>query len=110
MIEKITNTGVYFLNGELSNKYFMDFFYEEEKFVHVEQAFMWKKAMYFKDSYTAGLILKRTNPKVIYDLGRNVKFFGVMIGDDRNQILQQSKIILHPARSKRGFAGSQRNS
>lgn len=27
----------------------------------------------------------------------NVEFLGVMIGDDRNKILQKSKIILHPA-------------
>ena len=32
-----------------------------------------------------------------YNLEGNVKFLGVMIGDDRNKVLQQSKIILHPA-------------
>jgi len=30
-------------------------------------------------------------------LKNNVEFLGVMIGDDRNKILQKSKIILHPA-------------
>lgn len=30
-------------------------------------------------------------------LKKNVEFLGVMIGDDRNKILQKSKIILHPA-------------
>lgn len=32
-----------------------------------------------------------------YGLEKNVQFMGVMIGDDRNQVLQQSRIILHPA-------------
>lgn len=32
-----------------------------------------------------------------YSLEQNINFMGVMIGDDRNKILQQSKIILHPA-------------
>jgi len=32
-----------------------------------------------------------------YNLGKNIKFLGVKLGDDRNRILQQSKIILHPA-------------
>lgn len=32
-----------------------------------------------------------------HKIEKNVKFLGVMIGDDRNQVLQQSKIILHPA-------------
>lgn len=32
-----------------------------------------------------------------YQLGKNIEFLGVMLGDDRNKILQQSKIILHPA-------------
>lgn len=32
-----------------------------------------------------------------YSLEQNVNFMGVMISDDRNKILQQSKIILHPA-------------
>jgi len=32
-----------------------------------------------------------------YNLQGNIKFLGVMLGDDRNKILQQSKIILHPA-------------
>lgn len=32
-----------------------------------------------------------------YKLEKNVSFLGVMIGDDRNRILQQSRVILHPA-------------
>lgn len=32
-----------------------------------------------------------------YKLEKNISFLGVMIGDDRNRILQQSRIILHPA-------------
>lgn len=32
-----------------------------------------------------------------FKLEKNIKFLGVMIGDDRNRILQQSKIVLHPA-------------
>lgn len=32
-----------------------------------------------------------------YGLEGNVKFFGVMIGDDRNKVLQRSRVILHPA-------------
>jgi len=32
-----------------------------------------------------------------YNLEGNVKFLGVMLGDDRNRVLQQSQIILHPA-------------
>ena len=32
-----------------------------------------------------------------YKLEENVKFLGAMINNDRNKVLQQSKIILHPA-------------
>lgn len=32
-----------------------------------------------------------------YGLGEKVRLLGVMLSDDRNKILQQSKIILHPA-------------
>ena len=32
-----------------------------------------------------------------YNLEKNIKFLGVMLGDKRNKVLQQSKIILHPA-------------
>lgn len=34
---------------------------------------------------------------VKYSLDENVNFFGPLIGDDRNIILQQSRIVLHPA-------------
>lgn len=32
-----------------------------------------------------------------YNLARNIIFFGIMRGDDRNIVLQKSKIILHPS-------------
>lgn len=72
-MEKVTDTHVYFWNGELSNKYQKaPFDYKGKRFQNSEQAFMWEKAMQFGDDHTANLILERSNPKVIYDLGKVV--------------------------------------
>jgi len=74
-MEKITDNAIYFLGGELSNKHIASFTHKGETFAHAEQAFMWAKAKYFDDEQSASMILKRTNPKVIYDLGKSIENF-----------------------------------
>jgi glycosyltransferase involved in cell wall biosynthesis len=32
-----------------------------------------------------------------YKLEKNIKFLGIMLGDDKHRVFQQSKVILHPA-------------
>lgn len=44
-----TKTHIYFWNGVFSNFYLIEFEYKGYTFACTEQAFMWEKAMYFKD-------------------------------------------------------------
>jgi ribA/ribD-fused uncharacterized protein len=77
-MERITNTHIYFWNGELSNWYYCNFKYKGHLFSNSEQAFMWEKAMYFGDILTAEEILNEPNPRRNKQLGREVKNFDVM--------------------------------
>ena len=62
-------------NGYLSNFYPVEFKMDGETFISSEQAFMFKKAIYFKDNHNASLILKARTPKEAKALGRKVRNF-----------------------------------
>ena len=62
-------------NGYLSNFYPVEFKMDGETFISSEQAFMFKKAIYFKDNHNASLILKAHTPKEAKALGRKVRNF-----------------------------------
>ena len=62
-------------NGYLSNFYPVEFKMDGKTFTSSEQAFMFKKAIYFKDNHNASLILKARTPKEAKALGRKVRNF-----------------------------------
>lgn len=72
---RITDTHVFFWKSIFSNWYSCIFMYNNKRFNNSEQAFMWEKAMYFKDNENATAILKETNPQYAKKLGRKVKGF-----------------------------------
>ena len=78
-MERITNTHIYFWNGELSNWFYCNFKYKGHSFKNSEQAFMWEKAMHFGDILTAEEILKEPNPRRNKQLGKEVKNFDTNI-------------------------------
>ena len=63
------------VNGYLSNFYPVEFKMDGKTFTSSEQAFMFKKAIYFKDNHNASLILKARTPKEAKALGRKVRNF-----------------------------------
>lgn len=66
---------VAFWGSEFSNFYKCQFFYLGKKFSSSEQAFMYEKALYFRDKETADLIMKAETPKEAKALGRKVRGF-----------------------------------
>lgn len=70
-----TKTHIYFWNGVFSNFYLIEFEYKGHTFACTEQAFMWEKAMYFKDYDVAEEVLRTTVPIEAKRLGRKVKNF-----------------------------------
>lgn len=66
---------VAFWGSEFSNFHKCKFTYLGIEFKSSEQAFMYEKALYFKDKETADLILKVETPKEAKALGRQVKGF-----------------------------------
>ena len=74
-MERITDTHVFFWNGEFSNFYPCNFKYKEHIFHNSEQAFMWEKAMFFNDKESASMILACPTPSIAKKLGRKVKNF-----------------------------------
>jgi len=75
MSDKIGFWGTEGPYGCFSNFYPCKFTWENKQFNCSEQAFMWAKAMYFKDLEIEEKILKETDPKKIKALGRKVKNF-----------------------------------
>lgn len=71
----VTPTHVYFWNGPYSNWHPKRFEYEGHIFENSEQAFMWKKAMFFGDTKIAEQVLNTPNPRENKALGRKVKNF-----------------------------------
>ena len=75
---KITDKFVLFFskNDMMSNFYPKQFKYQKHIFSNSEQAFMWRKAMFFKDYEIAHQILtKAKHPNYAKALGRKVKNF-----------------------------------
>lgn len=75
---KITNNFVLFFskNDMLSNFYSKQFKHQKHIFSNSEQAFMWRKATFFKDYEIAHQILtKAKQPNYAKSLGRKVKNF-----------------------------------
>ncbi len=70
-----TDKHIFFWDGIYSNWHPAEIEYKGHKFENTEQAFMWEKAMYFKDTETANKILKTPNPSENKKLGRQVKGF-----------------------------------
>lgn len=66
---------VAFWGSEFSNFHKCKFTYLGIEFKSSEQAFMYEKALYFRDNETAELILKAETPKEAKKLGRQVKNF-----------------------------------
>ena len=74
--DKVTKTHVYFWGDPtLSNWGPAEFEHKGEKFRNSEQAFMWEKAIFFKDDIIARKILTHDNPSLVKDLGRKVQNF-----------------------------------
>lgn len=77
---KITNTiinekYVVFWNSIFSNFFPCNFTFKDSKFLSSEQAFMYCKALHFKDIESTVKILQANTPKKAKDLGRLVKNF-----------------------------------
>jgi hypothetical protein len=64
---------LFFLKGQLSNWWRSPMIYKDHNFRDTETAFMWEKAMFFKDYETANKILESKSPREAKDLGRLVK-------------------------------------
>ena len=78
--DRVTDTHVYFWGDPtLSNWGPAEFEYAGETFQNSEQAFMWEKAMCFKDYHIADKILKNDNPSVAKKLGRQVKGYDEVV-------------------------------
>ena len=71
----VTDEYVIFWGSFLSNFHYAPFKYNNIIFRSSEQFFMWNKAKFFNDEYTASQILKATSPKETKRLGRLVRNF-----------------------------------
>lgn len=74
-MDRITKTHVYFWGSIFSNWASVRFEYKDQIFYNSEQAFMYEKALYFKDLNIANQILQCDSPKEAKVLGRKVKKF-----------------------------------
>lgn len=73
--ERITDTHLYFLTGPFSNFAYSPFILDGIKWENTEAAFMYYKAIHFKDFKSAEQIKKETNPVKAKGLGRAVSNF-----------------------------------
>ena len=76
-MERVTDKYVFFWGSEFSNWYDSSLIYDSIVFYNSEQAFMWKKAMFFNDTETARKIAQVSNPSIAKKLGRQVKNFDI---------------------------------
>jgi ribA/ribD-fused uncharacterized protein len=74
-MDRITKTHVYFWGSVFSNWADVRFEYKGHTFYNSEQAFMWEKALLFKDQKIADKIFECDSPKEAKALGRKVKNF-----------------------------------
>jgi ribA/ribD-fused uncharacterized protein len=81
-----TKTHIYFWGSIFSNFHPIDFIHQNNKFANSEQAFMWRKAIFFKDFEIALKILETTNPQEAKSLGRKVKYYN---NDRWNKVREQ---------------------
>lgn len=74
---KITDKYILFFSKSdmMSNFYPHEFIHMNKTFKDSETAFMWRKAVYFKDYQIAGEILNSKHPNHAKSLGRKVKGF-----------------------------------
>lgn len=81
---KTTDTHVYFWNGIYSNWYPCKIYDEFSKlnFENTEQAFMWYKANLFKDDEVKKQIELTGNPKLVKQLGRQIKNYDDVIWNE----------------------------
>jgi hypothetical protein len=68
----------FFWDGPFSNWYPATFKYADSVFENSEQAFMWRKAIFFNDLETAKKILITPNPRAVKALGREVRNFNTV--------------------------------
>lgn len=71
--ERITDTHLYFLTGPFSNFAYSPFILDGIKWENTEAAFMFYKALHFKDNESMEKIKNETNPYKAKQLGRLVK-------------------------------------
>src|ERR1035437_3892599 len=83
-MERITDKYVFFWGSEFSNWYDSALIYDSIVFYNSEQAFMWKKAMFFNDTEIARKIAQTSNPSIAKMLGRQVKNFNLQIWSEVN--------------------------
>lgn len=88
-----TKTHIYFWGSIFSNFHPIDFIHQNNEFANSEQAFMWRKAVFFKDFDTALKILETTNPQEAKSLGRKVKYYDdIKWNQIREQIMYEVNI------------------
>lgn len=78
----VTEKMVTFWNSIFSNFYPCNFVHKGLWFKSSEQAFMWEKAVHFKDTEMCIKILKSVTPKLAKELGRSVKGFNAEAWSD----------------------------
>lgn len=74
-MDRITDTHVYFWGSIFSNWYDVQFEHNNQIFYNSEQAYMYEKAIFFRDFAIADKIYECDSPKEAKALGRQVKNF-----------------------------------
>ena len=98
---RIENNTIYFYGSSepFSNWYKCDFKIGNVTFNCSEQALMYSKALYFKDTKTAKKILKTKNPRKQKELGRHVSNYEDKIWSDIRQNIM-TEILKHKFNSE----------
>jgi ribA/ribD-fused uncharacterized protein len=105
-----TKTHIYFWGSIFSNFHPIDFIHQNNKFANSEQAFMWRKAIFFKDFEIALKILETTNPQEAKSLGRKVKYYDdIKWNQIREQIMYEVNIDKYKDEKLQGILLSTKN-
>jgi ribA/ribD-fused uncharacterized protein len=105
-----TKTHIYFWGSIFSNFHPIDFIHQNNKFANSEQAFMWRKAIFFKDFEIALKILNTTNPQEAKSLGRKVKYYDdIKWNQIREQIMYEVNIDKYKDEKLQGILLSTKN-
>ena len=98
---RIENNTIYFYGSSepFSNQYKCDFKIGNVTFNCSEQALMYSKALYFKDTETAEKILKTKNPRKQKELGRQVSNYEDKMWSDVRQNIM-TEILKHKFNSE----------